>query len=258
MLHSVVIAVAVLLGTRGVAGTKDEESLRFINAAIKANAGRENLSKFTTGHGKGEGIAFLEDGSSHPMVEESWNVPGKYRSETRIYSEERNSGELIFSEVSVVNGNVGWISINGVTRKVNKQEAAALPFAHRLCRWNLLYPLIEEKDVSLNYLGEIQLGETRVVRIRASVDNSINEHCEFHFDKSSYFLVRTRCPFVDPDKGTEIVEIEEEYGQHKKISGVSIAFEHSLRVGGKLRHKTKTIEFQLLDKVDDRLFQKPE
>lgn len=253
MWRLVLSIVTVVLGVAQCnAAEKDAQSLRIITEAVRAAGGRENLSKHASVHAKGEGIAYLNDGSMHALTTEDWTAPGKYRTETRIRSKQFNE-----TEIAIVNGDNAWITRDGVTRGATEQERAVLDFAHRMARWNLLYPLMEEKDVNLQYLGEAKVRDKSVFRIRASVDKKKNQYCDYDFDKSSYLELRTKYPFVDPDNGTDTIMVEEEFGDFRTVERVSVSFAYSLYVSGRLRHKTTTTEFKVLDKVDEKLFEKP-
>jgi hypothetical protein len=245
-----VVAAVVLAGAGGARADDDADLKAVIAKAIKAHGGADNLAKYkavtlkTNGKFYGMGAAIDYAGAV------SSQLPDRLRVEIEFEAMGQN-----FKVVRVVNGAKGWTALNDTVTPMSKEvvaEAREQLYAGSVAR---LFPLTG-KDYQLSPLGEAKVGDRPAVGVR--VEHKKHRPVSLYFDKEKGLLLKSETRAKDVERGgdTEIT-VETFYGDYKKVNGVQVAHQQTVKHDGKPFVESKSTEVKLAEKLDDSVFAKP-
>ena len=213
--------------------------------AMAAHGGRENLVRHARSYScvKGQaGTALLSiqtwtDASGRSKVVLDWQDNGQKLAVTRV-----------------LDGHQGWEKINDKEAVAGSakdlREAQESLYQRRLV---LLYPLLEDKNITLSYLGESKVGDTPVHAVRvASPDR---QDVDLHFDKVSGLLLKSECKvFSGMNRGKTIQIYRDNYVDRE---GVKIAAKVRMILDGRLYSEDELVEYRTIREFEPQTFAKP-
>jgi len=245
------IALALLAGCGGRPGAADGEDPRaVIERAIKAAGGEDRLARVTAGRSKGRGTVAV-GGQIVPMtVETVFQVPDKFR---QVQQVEVRGGTVVVTQT--VAGSKGWMSVQG---EVQPLEGDLLRSFREECyasQVETLVPLLREGGYTLSMLSYVELGGRRVVGVRVAAAG--HNDIDLYFDRDSYLPVRTDRPIVDADTLKEVAS-EVVYSDIRETDGLKWPGRMVVNQRGRKVMEVVITEFKRLDKVDPRVFARPE
>ena len=108
---------------------------------------------------------------------------------------------------------------------------------------------LKDADNRLSLADEIKIDGRPAVGVELSkVAPTFKLSLRLYFDKETNLLVRQ-------DKLHETSSIT--YGDYKKFDGIQVAQKETKTVNGKVVTESEVIDFRVMDKLDDKLFEQP-
>jgi hypothetical protein len=246
------LSACAILAFNSLARADDAADAKaLVERALKAYGGEDKLSKVKamtmkskgTYYGMGDGIAYTET--------TSWQFPEKVRSEIKA----EVNGEK-FSLIEVFSGDKAWESTNGKTEELTKDalaESKESMYAHRV---SMLYPLLE-KGYTLTPIGEVKIGDTPAVGVK--VAHKDHRDINLLFDKKTNLIIKIETQVKDltnKDKPKEVTQ-ESFFENYKDVDGIPQPHKMSIKRDGKKFVEAEMTEIKIVDKLEDKLFEKP-
>jgi RNA polymerase sigma factor (sigma-70 family) len=241
-------------------GPKDEAVKSQIARVLKAHGGEESLGKLKTFTLKVKTSRVLDGVISDDNTDHHFYVqlPDKVRAELNVAG--RETGKII----AVKNGDKKW-------RKINDGEAADYEFSGEdLTKYLGPRAILRLNDpaMEVSVLGERMVGDTGSVfgdRAAICVKVARKDRKGFsplHFDRSG--LVNEVRLYFDKDSNLLLKEEWDAHNLHfeifcagyKMVNGVAVAQKLVQRTDGGVNYRSE-VEFNVVDKLDAKLFQKP-
>ena len=221
-----------------------------VEKAVKASGGEEKLTKFKAMNMKMKGKFYgMGDGIDYTM--EIWvQQPAQSKSEVSI---EANGMKFTFAQV--LNGDKGWTSIAGKTDDMDKEaveEGKEVMYAGRVTQ---LAPLVKEKGFTFAALGDMKIGDHETVGVKVSSKD--HRDVNLYFDKKTNLLVKSESNVKDLMAGGKEVNQETYYEDYKEVDGIQRAGKIVIKREGKDYVDGELTEFKPMEKLDDKLFDKP-
>ena len=239
----VFVAVAILFAVASVSRADDAADARAIVAkAIKALGGEEKLSKFKaqtsketgTYYGMGDGLPY----TSNYAVQ--W--PHQFRM------------EIVGVFTMVMNGDKGWMQMNGETREMTADELKVTQDDH-FAGWITQLTPLKDKQFKLSTVGESKINDRPAVGVRVSVEK--RKDVNLYFDKESGLLVKEDHRAISQEQGGKEVNQEIFFNEYKEIEGAKIATKYLIKRDGEKFVESEVHDIQAVGKLDDSVFGKP-
>jgi hypothetical protein len=222
-----------------------------VQKALKACGGEDKLSKVKamtmkskgTYYGMGDGIAYTET--------TSWQFPDKVRAEIKA----EVNGEK-FTLIEVFNADKAWESTNGKTEELTKDALAESKESMYLHKVAMLYPLLD-KGYTLTPIGEVKVGDKPAVGVK--VAHKDHRDINLLFDKKTSLLIKTETQvkdLTDKDKPKEVTQ-ESFFDDYKDVDGIPEPHKMTIKRDGKKFVEAEMTEIKIVDKLEDKLFEKP-
>jgi hypothetical protein len=245
-LLAVSAVVAIVLAP---AARADDEPKDIIAKAIKAHGGEDVLTKHKAGRAKNKGtISIPGVGDAEFTQELAYMLPDKLKE-----SLELKVGGQNLTVTTLVNGDKSTIEVNGKAIDLPDGAKDALKDALYVMKAARLVAL-KDKKYELNIIGEDKVEGKKVVGVRVSSKNQ--KDVSMYFDKETGLLAKLEYRTVDATSGNEITEerIITEYGKGK--DGAPAPKKVIIKHDGKKFLEAESVEFTLLEKIDDSEFKK--
>jgi len=180
-------------------------------------------------------------------LEDTWQMPHQYKSVMQFELDGKT-----FIQTQVLNGDQGWINVNGQTQPLPKEGLAEMreqKYAEDLDR--LLG--LRNKGYQLSVLQEVKVdGRPAVgIRVRSEGHRDVN----LYFDKSSGLLVK-REQQISGETGKPILQ-EVYFKGYKETDGVKHWMVIEALRDGKKFLEAKVTQLEFFDKLSDSEFVKP-
>lgn len=245
MTRLVLLSLAVFSLSRAAA----DEARDVVTRAIQVHGGETRLAKTTRGRVKAKVDGFFgARGSVRATWEEVFDLPQRYRR-----SIDGTSAGVPFHEEYGVNGKRGWMRQGqGVPQDVPVAEPLPLGDHWHAVLAQLL--LLRDKDARLTFLDEEQQGGRTLLGVRV---DSPQCQANVYFDKSTGLLARARRPLPNMTPGREMIG-ETIYDDYRDVGSVKYPMHMKATNGNTFSLNIIVTALELLDKIDDSSFAKPE
>jgi hypothetical protein len=235
---AVVFAFAVVAMSRA----DDAADARAIVAkGIKAAGGEEKLTKFNA-------QTFKETGTYYGMGD-GLPYTGKYA--VQWPHQFRMEIENVF--IIVLNGDKGWMQMNGETREMTADELKVQQDEHFAGRIMQLTPL-KDKQFKLSTVGESKINDRPAVGVRVSVEK--RKDVNLYFDKESGLLVKGEHRAYSDEQKKEVNQ-EIFFNEYTEIDGAKIATKYLVKRDGEKFVEAEAHDIKACEKLDDSVFGKP-
>jgi hypothetical protein len=246
------VSTCAILAFTPLARADDAADVKaLVQKALKACGGEEKLSKVKAMTMKSKGIYYgMGDGIAYTETT-SWQYPDKVRSDIKA----EVKGEK-FTLTEVFNGDKAWESTNGKTEESTKDAAAEAKesmYGHRVA---MLYPLLD-KAFTLTPLGEVKVGDKAAVGIK--VAHKDHRDINILFDKKTNLIIKIETQvkdLTDKDKPKEVTQ-ETFFDDYKDVDGIPQPHKMVIKRDGKKFVEAEMTEIKIVDKLEDKLFEKP-
>jgi hypothetical protein len=244
-------ACMFLAYTSGARADDAADAKALLEKSIKAYGGEAKLSKIKAMtmkskgkyYGGGEGVDYTEV--------TFWMAPDKERNEI-MYETDGKKNTLIM----VFNGDKSWESLNGETKERSKDVVAELKEGMYLHQCSLVYPLLD-KAYTLTPISEVKVNDKAAVGIK--VAHKDHRDLNILFDKKTNLILKIETQIKDLSDEKDPKEVTEEllFDDYKDVDGLPVAHKMSMKRANKKFVEAEVTEIKIVDKVDDKLFEKP-
>ncbi len=230
-------------------GTEPPNPARaIVDKAVKAQGGEAKAAKRRVMRVRITGVAHLPDvGDVAFTLENHWQLPKQYKSEMRF---DYNGTPVV--RTIVINGEQGWMSVNGVVTPTPDKELAE---AKEQMYAEMLDKLINVKDKAyeLSLLEDIKIDNRPASGVR--VVSKGRRDVKLYFDQKTGFLVKMEHEVRDLDG--KLVPQEAVFRDHRDFAGVKLARRLSVTTNGRRTLEGEISQVWFFDKLEDKVFAKP-
>jgi hypothetical protein len=243
-----IFVLGLLFGNVEWARADDKaDAHKIIDKAIKARGGAEKLARWKAATWKGKGTVYVM-GNALPYTGD-WAVhsPDKYRMSLEI-----DAGGQKFTYLEVYNNGKAWRSVMGTTEELDKAQAEE---RKERAHVDHVVHLVALKDsaFALALIGEAKVDKRPAVGVK--VASKGHRDVSLFFDNESGLLVKTETKIKD-EQGQEVNQ-ETFYNDYKEIDGVKQPIKVTIKRDGMPYVEVENADFKPVDKLDDKLFDKP-
>jgi hypothetical protein len=239
-------AICLLILPRPTHADDQAKVKELLDKAIKAAGGEEKLSKFQAAMTKSKGKFHPQDLAF--TMESHFLAPS--RSRTHMVFE----GDEKLTMITVLNGDKGW-------QKINDDEAEALEGDELneeresvYSDWATMLAPLKDKAFQLSLLPEIKVDDRAAVGLQ--VMHRDHRNLKLYFDKENMLLVKYEMQVKDVENDKQVLE-EVYLSDYKDVQGVKQAMKFIIKWDGKPQWDVFVTEVKLLDKLEDKHFEKP-
>lgn len=239
----IISAGALLVGfASGVCGADQPSVQQIIDNAMKGMGGakalarRDRMTWATNGdyYGMGEATPFA---ATYAL-----QMPGKYRF------------EIASVATFVVDGNHGWISQNGKTTELTRDQVDEAREQLYVYRLTLLFPL-KLPAYEVTNEGESKLGNQTAVALR--VNHKGHRAATLYFDTKTFRLVGVDSLAKSQEEGGKVVRQRSLYSAYKDIDGVPFPMKILILREGKRYVDGVNSDVKFLKEIPAKVFEKP-
>lgn len=243
------LLAGVTIGTVARAQAQDD-ARAVVERAVKAHGGEEKLAKTRAVREKARGVLHHATlGKIEFTTENLVQLPGQFK--VALQSESQGRKETV---VQVLNGDRGWIRMNGETTPADDKMLATWKDLLYVGTLTTLVPLLRDKTYQLTLADEVKVGDRPAVGVRVAAKG--RKDVVLYFDKETGLLVLKQFETVDPDTLKDATH-QEVLSDYQEIDGVKRPMQVVVYKVGKKYMEGKVTELKFLDKVDEREFGKP-
>lgn len=240
--------VFVLAGGPAARAEADKDVQTIVDKAIKAHGGADNLKKFTASTSKMKGTVNVNDMEITFSGTSSTQFPDKQKTELTA-----DVNGMQFTVTQAINGNKGWMDVNGTVMDMNKEMLEATREQIHAAGITGLRTL-NEKGNKLSSLGEVKVGDKTAVGVRVQREGF--RDVNVFFDKDKGLLLRAESRGKDPMSGEEFTA-ESTFSDYKDVGGIQMPHKLLVKRDGKKYLEAELSDIKPTEKLDDSTFAKP-
>ena len=176
-------------------------------------------------------------------------MPDKVRTDINF-----EAGGMKFAVVNLLNGDKGWVSLNGKTDDMPKEavdEGKEELYADGVAR---LY-MLTDKEFKLSPLGDSKVGDKEAIGVKVSRKD--HRDVNLYFDKKTTLLLKVEHQIKDFQMGGKEQLQENIYDDYKDVDGIQVAMKLLIKRDGKNYLDAEMSDVKFFDKLDDKTFDKP-
>ncbi len=228
--------------------TAQDAARAVVEKAIQAHGGAAVLDRHQASRVRVKATLSLGGGEIPAVVETVAQLPGQFKTVIQMEIDGKTQ-----SVVQVLNGDVGWMSIDGKTRALDAGELAARKESFYADHAVRLTPLLKDKNYRLSTLPEAKVDGRPAVGVKIAYAGRADIH--FYFDKASGLLVKSD----RRTKGTGKKDVlqEEVFRDYKAFGGAQRPTKFVVFRDGKKFMEGMVLNYTPLEKVDAKEFAKP-
>lgn len=219
-----------------------------IEKAIKAHGGEAQLAKLRADRVEAKGTVYLNDMQVPFTATTLVQLPGQFKNTMRIAL--KNGPATV---VQVLNGDKGWVSVNGQVREAEGKELAQMKDMMYLDRVVRLTTLLQDKGYELQAAGESKVNDRPAVGVL--VKSQGHKDVQLFFDKDSGLLVKTEHQ-VTNERQKEVRQ-EELYSDFRDLGGFRRPMKVVAYQDGKKTMEGELTDVKYVDRLADTEFGKP-
>ncbi len=251
LIWNAVIGSLVLVLPAHMRAQPPEELKPLIEKVLNAYGGEKKLSQVKAVSFTRKTTAAKDNKKTVQKV--TIQLPAQLRSET----EYEENGEKV-KQIFIHSGTKAWVVKGDKVEEKPFSDEQFVGFGRALkYQMGLVALLLADSDRTLEAAGEIKIGDKTAVGIK--VTDAMMKKAPprtFYFDKATGLLLKRVMSLRDKD-GQEF-EFEMTYHDYKKVDGIMVAHKTVSKKGGEVILEQQISDFHVLEKVDPKLFQKPE
>jgi len=243
------IAPLVMASPAPADETQKAEARRVVEKALRAMGGKEKLAgvKAATFRTKGK---FYWFGAGTDFTGEM-AVQGLAKARTVMTFEFMGKKQTI---IAVVNGDKGWVKANDTVTEIDQKTLAVQMGDHGyITEMAMLLPLARgDKGATLSPVGDSKVGDRPTTGVEISRKNYST--VRLFFDKETALPLKLEWKAsVKGKKETHDILLAD----YKEIGGLKVARKLTARRNGKVFYEYKISDFKTVDRLDDKLLEKP-
>jgi hypothetical protein len=245
-LRSVCLVVVLFVGVLGVAvGDDKPDPSAVLEKGIKALGGEANLAKYRAVTWKGKGVYYgLSSKGEDISGEWAMQAPNRFRADLEL---KRNGAT--FHQIHVLNGDKGWVKLEKQDTEELDKDALAEEKTQMNAHWLMTLLPLKDKAFRLEALEkqDTKVGDMPVAGIKATRDN---------LDLRLYFAKESGLP-LKCERTVRDARQEELFEDYKEADGIKYAAKRTVLRDGKKFLVVEISDYKPLEKLDEKLFEKP-
>lgn len=242
-------SIALVLVFSQYTSAEEMEPAKILNKAMTAQGGRDNLKRTTMLHLRSKGVSIVS-GKERKFSAEYWyKSPGQSKMVSKIKIGEDQ--EIVFLQVS--NGKTGWEKTDESLRALSESEFKEWQASDNVTQATRLFPLLDDKSISLTATGETTVDDQEAVGIRVSRKG--HRDLNLYFDSKKYLLLKSEIRLTPRDAKESLKETF--YSDYKDFDGLKFPMKRTRFLNGKKVMEDEVVEIEFLENIDETLFQKP-
>jgi len=224
-----------------------EEAQRILDKAIQAHGGAEKLTKLTGTTWKAKGSFTGPMGATEFTEEIALQFPDKSRFDVNVGDQ--------FRFVSVLNGDKGWAKFGDQAQEMDANTLPELK-ENLYADWVTTLAPLTDKAFTLTDVAESKVNDRPIVGFK--VARKDHRDVTLYFDKESGLLAKRATKAKDLFQGGAEFNEELIYSDYKEVNGVKRPTKVKQLKDGKESMTSTLSDIKLAEKLDDKLFSKPE
>jgi hypothetical protein len=237
----------LIVSFMGMARAQDD-ARAIVAKAVAAQGGEEKLAKIRAGRSKLKGTLFADGREIAFTGEEMFQLPGQVKIVLNLKN--TPAGQTV---VEVIDGDKGWISINGKATEADADALARMKQQVYLSRVIWLTPLLKDKEFELTTLKETKVNDKPALAVK--VASKGQKEVSLYFDKESGLLVKLDYPTKN-NLGRDVTQ-EDNFSNYAEVGGVKLPKKSVAFQDGKKLMELEVTEAQFPDSIPAREFAKP-
>jgi hypothetical protein len=229
--------------------TQEAEARRVVDKALRAMGGKEKLVAVKAATFKAKGKLYWFGAGTDFTGE--FAMQGTTKGRSVFHFELMGKKQTI---VAVLNGKAGWVKTNDTVVEVDAKTLATQMGDHGyIAEMAMLLPLARgDKGIMLLPLGESKKGNHPVIGVEVSRKGYTT--VRLFFDKETALPLKLELKAsVGGKKETHDILLAD----YKEIGGLKVAMRLTARRNGKVFYEYEISDFKMVDRLDDKLLEKP-
>jgi outer membrane lipoprotein-sorting protein len=241
------VVAVVLVGWTG--STRAQDDARAVVAkAVAAQGGEAKLAKIRAVRSKLKGTLYDGNREISFAGEQSFQLPSQIRIVLTLKTTPKAQ-----TIVQVIDGDKGWISIDGQAKEADTQSLAQMRQQLHLSRVLWLTPLLKDKDLELTMLKESKVNDRLAVGVK--VASKGQKDISLYFDKENGQLVKVEY-LTKNNQGREVTQ-EDYLSNYADFGGVKLPKKSVAMQDGKKIVEAEITDAQYPDSIPASEFGKP-
>jgi hypothetical protein len=238
----------LMIGPVSVIRADEKDASAILDKAIKAVGGEEKLAKAAAFSWKQKGTISLNGNDNDMSFDSTLQGLDHYRSEFK-----GRFGENDFTGLTIINGDKGWVKFGDMEHDMEGEELANEKRRIYLAITPITIVPLKGKGFKTEAAGEEKVGDKPAAVVKVTCPDG--KDFKLFFDKESGLPVKMLA-HVAGFAGDEFDQ-ETTFYDYKEIDGIKKAMSVDSKRDGEKFFNIKVTEFKVLDKVDDKVFEKP-
>jgi hypothetical protein len=243
------IAPLVIAWAAPADDTQEAEACRAVEKALRAMGGKESLAgiKAATFNTKGK-FYWLGAGTDFTGA---MAVQGLTKARTVMTFDLLGKKQTI---IAVVNGDKGWVKANDMVTEIDQKTLAVQMGDHGyITEMAMLLPLARgDTGITLAPVGDSRVGDRPTTGVEVSRQNHSTVRLFFDKETALPLKLEWKASVAGTGETHDIV-----LGDYKEIGGLRVAMRLTARRNGKVVYEYEISNFQTVDRLDDKLLEKP-
>ena len=225
------------------------EPLDIVKKAIKANGGEKALTTQKSVVMTGKGTVNTQGMKLEYTATWRFNYPDKMNVQI-----ETDVNGMVFKINHVYDGKKGWIKVAGMVMEMSKDQLSAVTTQMKVEKINTLVPLLDTKKYTVSSLGEEKVNGKKAIGL--NVVGKDGSDVNLYLDPKTYFIVKEVYQ-TKSEEGKDVSQAVYLSG-YKKVKGVPMPMKLNIKQDDKQYVTAEFETVELKDKLDAKLFKKPE
>jgi outer membrane lipoprotein-sorting protein len=234
--------LVALTAANSIRADDEKQARATIDKAIKAAGGADKLAKYP-------GMIWKEKGKYYGMGD---GVP--YTGTYTMQGPDKTRMEIEGVFLIIVNGDKGWTQMGGETKAMSKEQLAEEKET-RFAGWVSTLAPLNDKGFTLKPLGESKVEGEAAVGVKVS--HKGHRDVQLYFSKKTGLLVKSEHTAKAMEQEGKDVKQEAFYSDYQDVSGTKRPMKVVIKRDGKPYVEAEHSDLKLVEKVDDKQFEKP-
>jgi hypothetical protein len=244
-----IIAALVMASTASADEKQQAEAHRVVAKALRALGGKEKLAGVKAATFKTKGKLYWFGAGTDFTGEMA--VQGLAKARTVMTFEYMGKKQTI---IAVLNGDKGWVKANDMVTEINQKTLAVQMGDHGyITEMAMLLPLARgDKGVTLSPVGVSKIGDRPATGVEISRRNYSTVRLFFDKETALPLKLEWKVSVAGKQETHDIL-----LGDYKKIGNLKVAMKLTARQNGKVFYEYQISHFKTVDRLDDKLLEKP-
>jgi hypothetical protein len=227
----------------------DTEPGGIVDQALVALGGKEKLSGIKAATFKTKGTLYWFGAGTDFTGEMA--VQGLAKARTVMTFEVMGKKQTI---IAVVNGDKGWVKANDTVTEIDQRTLAVQMGDHGyITEMAMLLPLARgDKTLTLSLVVDSKVGDRPTTGVEIASKNYSTVRLFFDKESGLPLKLEWKATVEGKDETHDIL-----LGDYKEIGGLKVAMKLTARRNGKVFYEYEVGDFTIVDRLDEKLLEKP-